>query len=88
MCHMKTISIRELHARTGLWVRETAHYGEIRVTDHGHVIAALRLPEQAPAAGGWGRRKLNPAFLRMKRTGQLGLTADSSRLISDDRDGR
>ena len=88
MCHMKTISIRELHARTGLWVRETARYGEIRVTDRGHFVAALRLPEQVPAYGGWRGRTLKPAFLRMRRTGQLRLTTDSTRLISDDRDER
>jgi two-component system sensor histidine kinase SenX3 len=32
---MKTISIRELHAKTGGWVRQAVHYGEIAVTDHG-----------------------------------------------------
>ena len=85
---MKTISIRELHARTGLWVRETAHYGEIAITDHGHFVAALRLPEQLSAYGGWGARKLKPAFLRLQRAGRLRLAGDSTRHISDDRDGR
>ncbi len=39
--HMKTVSIRELHSRTGELVREASHYGEIRITDNGRVIARI-----------------------------------------------
>ena len=33
--HMKTISIRELHLKTGRWVRHAASRGPIVVTDRG-----------------------------------------------------
>jgi antitoxin (DNA-binding transcriptional repressor) of toxin-antitoxin stability system len=40
--HMKTVSIRELHLRTGRWVRHAASRGPIVVTDRGRRIAALQ----------------------------------------------
>jgi len=45
MCHnvhMKTISIRELHLKTGQWVRHAASRGPIAVTDRGRRVAALQ----------------------------------------------
>ena len=45
MCHnvhMKTISIRELHLKTGRWVRHAASRGAIVVTDRGRRVAALQ----------------------------------------------
>jgi prevent-host-death family protein len=45
MCHnvhMKTISIRELHLKTGRWVRHAASQGPIVVTDRGRRVAALQ----------------------------------------------
>ena len=45
MCHnvhMKTISIRELHLKTGRWVRHAASRGSIVVTDRGRRVAALQ----------------------------------------------
>ncbi len=47
MCHMKTITIRELHHNTGQWVREAARFGEIHVTERGETIA--KIVPQAPA---------------------------------------
>ena len=40
--HVKTISIRELHLKTGQWVRHAASRGPIVVTDGGRRIAALQ----------------------------------------------
>jgi len=45
MCHtvhMKTISIRELHLKTGRWVRHAASRGAIVVTDRGRRVAAIQ----------------------------------------------
>ena len=39
---MKTISIRELHLKTGRWVRHVASWGPIIVTDRGRPVAALQ----------------------------------------------
>jgi prevent-host-death family protein len=54
MCHnvhMKTITIRELHLKTGQWVRHAASRGPIVVTDRGRRVAALQ-PFDASAATG------------------------------------
>jgi prevent-host-death family protein len=48
--HMKTISIRELHLKTGRWVRHAASRGPIVVTDRGRRIAALQ-PFDASVTG-------------------------------------
>lgn len=40
--HMKTISIRGLHLKTGRWVRHAASRGPIAVTDRGRRVAALQ----------------------------------------------
>ena len=53
MCHnvhMKTISIRELHLKTGRWVRQAASRGPIVVTDRGRRVAALQ-PFDASVTG-------------------------------------
>lgn len=45
MCHnvhMRTITIRELHLKTGRWVRHAAAHGPVVVTDRGRQIAALQ----------------------------------------------
>jgi prevent-host-death family protein len=39
---MTTISIRELHLRTGRWVRHAASRGPVVVTDRGRKVAALQ----------------------------------------------
>jgi len=43
---MKTISIRELHEKTGDWVRRSVTLGAITVTDNGKVIAQI-IPVEA-----------------------------------------
>ena len=45
---MKTVTIRELHSRTGELVRQAFQHGEIRVTDNGRVVAKI-VPEAEPA---------------------------------------
>ena len=41
LSHMKEISIRELHRRTGAWVRNAAKYGSILVRDRNVPVAKL-----------------------------------------------
>jgi len=41
MSHMKEISIRELHRRTGVWVRNARKYGSILVRDRNIPVAKL-----------------------------------------------
>lgn len=77
---MKTISIKELHAATGKWVR-AAKTDVIAVTDHGERVAELR-PLTAPA-------KPRPKFDPASRLKWMPTTStDSTVAISEDRDGR
>jgi prevent-host-death family protein len=85
---MKTVTIRELHTRTGKLVREAAHHGEIRVTDRGRTVAKI-VPEREPGVVPYfGRRKMSPAFKRLDESGKTGLGTDSTVAISEDREDR
>lgn len=83
---MKTISIRQLHEKTGAWVRQTAHYGEIEVTDHGKTVARILPQVREPEAPYFARRQFTPAFKRLMKSGQLQGGTDSTAIISEDRD--
>lgn len=75
---MTTISIKQLHARTGHWVR-AARKTPLIVTDRGERIASLQPLVGAEAAAKFPKRdwsKLPASDL------------DSTDLISADRDGR
>ncbi len=85
---MKTVTIRELHARTGELVRAAAHHGEIRVTDHGQTVAKIvpeRQPNEVPY---FARRKMSAGFKRLDESGKTGLGTDSTVAISEDREDR
>jgi len=49
MSHMKEISIRELHRRTGVWVRNARRYGAILVRDRHVPVAKLVPVSEEPA---------------------------------------
>jgi antitoxin (DNA-binding transcriptional repressor) of toxin-antitoxin stability system len=83
---MKTISIRELHEKTGSWVRQSAHYGEIEVTDHGKTVARLLPQVREPEVPYFARRKLSPAFRKLMERGKLRGGTDSTLMISEDRE--
>jgi antitoxin (DNA-binding transcriptional repressor) of toxin-antitoxin stability system len=70
---MKTISIRELHARTGKWVRQAAEHGQILVADNGRTIVRM-VPEATPPKAPYfaRRRFINPKVKRLIETGKLG----------------
>ncbi len=87
---MKTVTIRELHTRTGEVVRQAARHGEIRVTDNGRVIAKI-VPEAQPAEVPYftRRRYISPGMKRLIETGGLGQGGtDSTVGISEDREDR
>jgi antitoxin (DNA-binding transcriptional repressor) of toxin-antitoxin stability system len=77
---VKTISIKELHARTGHWVR-TAKTTPLIVTDRGEKIATLQ--PHVPTSG-------TPAVINLAaRLKWMPVSrADSTVFISEDRDGR
>ena len=65
MGHMKTISIRELHERTGAWVRRAAELGAITVTERGRPIARLEAVEGPGRRNPFLARKLRPGYKRL-----------------------
>jgi antitoxin (DNA-binding transcriptional repressor) of toxin-antitoxin stability system len=83
---MQTITIEELHARTGEWVRRAAEEGEISVTDEGRTIAVLHGMPQPPKENPFLNRKTLPGFAELQK--RLVGGTDSTQIISEDRDGR
>ena len=83
---MKTISIRELHERTGEYVRKAAEAGEIYVTDRGKTVAKIVPQQDKPETPYFARRKLTPAFRKLMKSGKLRGGADSTGIVSEDRD--
>lgn len=89
LCHMKTVSIRELHARTGELVREAVRHGEIRVTDNGTVVAKIVPELERTDIPYFARRNYVTAELKnLIETGEFGSGTDSTIGISEDREDR
>ncbi len=82
---MKAITIRELRAATGRWVRQAAHSGGLNVTERGKVVAKLVPAGRDAELPYFARRKLTSAFRRQERF--LAGGTDATALISADRDG-
>jgi prevent-host-death family protein len=83
MCHMKKISLRELHAETGTWVRRASRTGVITVTDRGRPIARISPIGEAPPENPFRTRVLRPGYAKLR--GKLSGGTDSSQAIEDDR---
>ena len=82
---MKTISIRELHTRTGHYVGRAATE-PITVTDRGATVAIIQAAP-TPTRVTFAQRRLRPGFKRFLEQGIIeGM--DSTRIISEDRDVR
>lgn len=82
MCHMKTITIRELHQATGRWVRR-ASAGEVYVTERGRLVAKIVPALPLPAKPFFADPKFTRTFLANRRHLRGG--TDSTRAISEDR---
>lgn len=74
---MKTISIKELHAATGRWVR-AAKKQTIIVTDHGEKIVTLQPHVEA--------EKPRPVFTGRDWSKLPKIDFDSTEIISEERD--
>ena len=85
---MKTVTIRELHNRTGELVREASRQGEIRVTDNGRVVARMLPFVEAPVIPFFARRKSSAAFKKLDASGKTGRGNDSTFAVSKDREDR
>ena len=81
---MKSISIRELHEKTGEWVRRSEKLGAITVTARGKVVARIVPVEANAAVNLFAARKLRRGYTRM--LGSLKGGTDSTQAVSEDRD--
>ncbi len=83
---MKTISIKDLHDKTGHWLRQVEREGEVIVTERGNPVARM-LPPAKPSAGSpLAKRKLLPGVARLIERPIGG--PDSAAVISGMREGR
>ncbi len=87
---MKTVTLRELHARTGDLVREASQGGAIQVTIKGRVVARILSEHEPEVVPYFARRRyINPRIKRLIEGGSLGRGGtDSTRAISRDREDR
>lgn len=83
---MKTISIRELHERTGAWVRKAVELGAITVTERGRPLVRLEPVSANRPANPFRSRRLRPGYARLR--GTLGKGTESTTIVSDDRERR
>jgi prevent-host-death family protein len=83
---MKTISIRELHEKTGEWVRQAAEQGEIYITDRGKILAKILPESDRKEVPYFSSRKASAAFSLLIKQGKLRGGQDSTQSISEDRD--
>jgi antitoxin (DNA-binding transcriptional repressor) of toxin-antitoxin stability system len=85
---METISIRELHARTGHWVRRASELGEIQVTDNGEMIASIVPVVRARKEPFFSKMRYSARFRKLDASGKLGGGTDATQIISEDREDR
>lgn len=79
------IPVRELHARTGHYIRKVNENLRIVVTDRGRPVAEIQILDKGEVARRkWRDRVLLPEFKKVmkKRIGGTG----SSQIVSEDRD--
>ncbi len=84
MCHiehMKTITIRELHMKTGDWVRKASRDEGIVVMDRRQPVAKIIPFSEAEMGKTFSQRTFVKGFERIKYR-----DVDSGRFISEDRD--
>ncbi|CAN5535459.1 hypothetical protein BH20VER3_BH20VER3_11630 [soil metagenome] len=83
---MKRVSIRELHEKTGEWVRLAETHEQIIITDRGQPVASLAPYRQPVKQNRFHARKLLPAYAKLR--GKLSTGTEIGKLISKDRDDR
>ena len=83
---MKTISIKELHDKTGQWLRRVQAEGEVIITERGTPIARMLPAVKRRAGSAFAKRKLLRGVARLIERPIGG--PDSAAIISAMRDGR
>jgi prevent-host-death family protein len=83
------VSVRELHARTGHYVRKAAARQRVIVTDNGEPVAELTAFKEASSIPFFAKRILRPSFRKLAKSGRLAPRLgdkDVTDLISEDRE--
>jgi prevent-host-death family protein len=83
---VKTISIKELHDKTGHWLRRVRVEGELIVTERGTPVVRMLPPARAATGNPFAKRKLLRGVARLMERPIGG--PDSAAIISAMRDGR
>ncbi len=83
---VKTISIKELHDRTGHWLRRVVEEQEVIVTERGQPIARMLPPAPAVKTNPFLRRRLLRGVARLLERPLGG--PSSTEIIAEGRDGR
>jgi prevent-host-death family protein len=86
LCAMTSISIKELHERTGHWLRRVTSEREVIVTERGKPVARMLPPAASRKGNPFLKRKLLPGVARLILRPHGG--PDSADVISDGREGR
>ena len=81
MGHMKRIAIRELHLKTGEWVRRAALGEGVVITERGRPVASLLPVRPRDLSTPFGERCTLPEFDTLPP-----VSGDSGVYVSDDRD--
>lgn len=84
---MKTISIRELHNKTGDWVRSVKREKQVIVTDRGEAIAVLQPLEALELKMyNWKTRPILPQFQKQLEKRPRKTLKTTSQILSNERD--
>ena len=83
---MTTISIQELHDRTGHWLRRVVEEQEVIVTERGQPIARMLPPAPASKANPFLQRRLLPGVAPLLERPMDG--PSSTEITSEGREGR
>jgi prevent-host-death family protein len=78
---MERVTIRELHLRTGEWVRRTRTHGKVIVTDRGRPVATIAPYDPTEPESSFAQRLLLPEFASLPP-----MEGDVTSLVSQDRD--
>jgi prevent-host-death family protein len=79
--HMKEISVRDLHLKTGDWVRKVSIERRIVISERGVPVATLIPFEPAHKATAFAKRRLVQGFAKLPT-----IDHDSTEYIASDRD--
>ena len=85
---MRTVTLRELHAKTGQVVREASRHGQILVTDNGRTIAKILPETKGSGVPYFAKRNASGAFRVLDESGKTGRGRDVTESISEDREDR